>query len=108
MREINQQINHIDYQISILLEKKKVLQKETEKDLPNALDLLMNTTKKRKRNIFEDPGFVEAKEIINKESESENLDKDSFQIDNKIMETLNDQEKLLFAKTKKGIPIPMS
>ena len=60
MMELDQQLNNIDHQISVLLEKKKVLQKKKENNISNAIDLLM-TTKKRKRNIFEDPDLIEAK-----------------------------------------------
>jgi len=60
MMELDQKLNNIDHQISVLLEKKKVLQKKKENNISNAIDLLM-TTKKRKRNIFEDPDLIEAK-----------------------------------------------
>ena len=66
MMELDQQLNNIDHQISVLLEKKKVLQKNKENNIPNAIDLLMATTKKRKRNIFEDPDLIEAKNLMTK------------------------------------------
>jgi len=97
MMELDQQLNNIDHQISVLLEKKKVLQKKKENNIPNAIDLLMATTKKRKRNIFEDPDLIEAKNLMDKEKNEES----SFQCDYKVLENLTPQEKALFNTCKK-------
>lgn len=101
---IDTQINNIEEQIMILKDKKEILSKQKNKDLPNAFEILkagQKNPKKRDRNIYEESDYINFKKMIGTSHNAPGSKIDEKADEVNVLESLNEEERKLLSGPKK-------